>query len=650
MTTLRYLFLSCLLFSTATCALAQKPFDSVKKRDRTALRETRQAFDFGNYVLAKPGLDELVGKYPELPRLRYMRAITHRQLGRIDEAVTDLLKGMELDGGKDYRTFRELGELQTLRQDYAASLTAFERYRDGLPADASAEKKREAEQLIASAKLGAELMKNPVPFTPERLMGGVNTTEHQEYFPSLSIDGKRLIFTRNLYGNNEDFYESTELEDGSWSPAVPLEGVNTDLNEAAQTITADGRLLVFTACDRPDGLGGCDLYYSEQRDGRWTAARNLGAPVNSRFRETQPSLSSDGKLLFFASKREGGFGGHDLYVSGRTAQGSWSAPVNLGPTVNTPKDDVFPFWAADGKTLFFTSTGHPGLGGADLFRTTLEDNQWSAPANLGYPINTPQEETNLFITLDGRTAYYSAGERGGMAGEAVDVDIYRFELPEAIRPTPATYIEANVTDALTGAPLRATVRLQGASGEPTSRGTDDRGRFLTVLPAGVDYSFTVEQPGYLFYSDRFRLGEGFAPDKPYLLTIELQPVGEDLSGFTGAEADGAIVLKNVFFETGRAELLESSTNELDRLAGLLTDQPTLRVEIAGHTDDVGGEAANQLLSEQRALSVRNYLLERGIGAERVTTVGYGESRPVMDNDSEAGRAGNRRTTFRLLKK
>ena len=646
---LRYLLFACLFASTAPRALAQTDFGTVKKRDRETLRKTRQYFDFREYAEAKAGLDELTEKYPRIPLLWYMRSGTHRGLGNLDAAISDLRRGMEVDPEEDYRTYGELGQLLSLQRDYAGAASAYRRFRNLLPASAPEEQRRKADQQIATAELAMELMKNPVPFVPERLSGGVNTPDNQEYFPSLSIDGKRLLFTRNLRNQNEDFYESTELADGSWSPARPLDGVNTDLNEAAQTITADGRLLVFTACDRRDGLGGCDLYYSEHRDGRWTPARNLGEPVNSRFRETQPSLSSDGRLLFFASIREGGLGKHDIYVSGRRADGSWSAPVNLGPTVNTPEDDTFPFWAADGKTLFFTSTGHPGLGGADLFRTTLEDDKWTAPANLGYPINTEREETNLFITLDGRTAYYSAGERGGIAGTGADVDIYRFELPPAIRPTPATYVAATVTDAVTGGPLSATVRLEAATGDALRRTTSARGEFLTVLPAGRDYSFTVEQPGYLFYSDRFSLGEGFAPDEPYTLDIRLQPVGDKLDDFAGAEADGAIVLKNVFFETGRAELLETSTNELDRLVGLLTDQPALRVEIAGHTDNVGDEAANQLLSEERAAAVRAYLLDNDIAADRVTTVGYGETRPVETNDTEAGRAGNRRTTFRLLR-
>ena len=651
----RLLLLQCFLFLFfCSCAPAQgklAEFDGLRKRDQKTLREARQAFDFGEYARALPALDRLINEYPDVVGLRNLRAVARRSLGNPAGAAEDLRHSITAGGGRDYRIYRELGLALGESGDFAGARDALQTYRDRLPDNVTDKVRRDAEQRLASAELAVRLAADPLPFAPERLRGGVNTPEHPEYFPTISVDGRRLIFTRNLYGQNEDFYESHELADGSWSPAEPLAGVNTEFNEAAQTVTADGRLLVFTACNRPDSRGGCDLYYSERRDGRWTPAQNLGEPVNTPERETQPSLSADGRYLFFASRRPGGQGGHDLYLSARRSDGSWGQPRNLGPGVNTSGDEVFPFWAADGRTLFFTSTGHPGLGGADLFRTQLIDDAWTPVQNLGYPINTPGEETNLYITLDGRTAYYSRGERGALEDRGVDVDIYRFELPTPLRPTPATYLEATVTDAATGRPLPgATVHLRAVGETERRQTTDAAGYFLTVLPAGRDYALTVEEEGYLFYSHRFQLDEGYAPDDPYRLEIALQPLDEEsVPTFTGAEADGAVALRNVLFETGSAELLPVSANELDRLVSLLRQRPALGVEIAGHTDNVGQPADNQQLSEARATAVRDYLVAAGTATGRITTVGYGEERPVATNATPAGRAANRRTTFRLLR-
>ena len=648
---LSFLFLAFSFFFLLPCAPAQesiRTLDGVKKRDRKTLTQARQYFNFGEYGNALPGLDELIEDYPDIPRLRYMRAVSRRALQQYDGAVADLREGLRLDGGRDYRVYRELGETEALRQHFPAAVEAYRTYRDNLPGNAEEEIKKQAASLLAEARLAAEMQANPLSIDPRPVAGGVNTPDNQEYFPSLSPDGRRMIFTRNVGNSNEDFYESELGEDGQWSAARPLAGVNSEYNEAAQTITADGNYLVFTACDRPDGQGGCDLYYSERRDGRWTPAENLGPNVNTAARETQPALSADGQLLFFASKRSGGQGKHDIYVSARLPDGKWGSPRNLGPTVNTDGEDVFPFWAGDNRTLFFTSTGHPGLGGADLFKTTAYDTGWTNPQNLGYPINTAGEETNLYVTLDGRTAYFSKSGVGGLQSTQVNVDIFQFELPEKLRPAAATYLEALVTDAGTGRPLRATVRLQSDALTELTVATDRSGYFLTVLPSGTNYGLTVEKEGYLFYSDRFQLDSFYAAPEPYRLEIALQPVTTEATEIAGAEEDGAIALRNVFFETASATLLPQSTNELDRLAELLKGQPELRVEIAGHTDAVGEADYNQRLSEDRAGAVRTYLIGQGVAEDRVTARGYGEQRPIADNDSETGRAGNRRVTFRLI--
>ena len=616
---------------------------TLKRRDLEELAAVQSLMTLQRFDDAETRLLKLLKKYPHVAELHYLNGEINQYQYDYTEAVAAIDQGIKLDPGVTPRAFRMLGAVHTQAGDYAAALHQYERYLEAVQRDGRAAAIDHATELLEQARTVAKLAANPYPYAPKPLGAGVNTDHSLEYFPNLSVDGQRLLFTRRVNRQQEDFFESVRQPDGSWGEARPLAGVNTTMNEGAQTVTADGNYLVFTGCGRRGGFGGCDLYYSERRGRRWSEATNLGPVINSRTSESQPSLSQDGSLLFFASNREGGLGQDDLYVAGRRPDGSWSPPVNLGPTVNTPANDRYPFWAADNKTLYFTSNGRRGMGGADLFKTSVDSsNQWRTPTNLGYPINTPGEETNLFIALDGKTAFFSKGV-------ADDVDIYAFELPEEVRPAPATYVEVTVVDAQTGAPLVADVRLQAqtAGGAVTASTTDPDGHYLTVLPIGIDYGFTIEKAGYLFYSDHFSLTDTYSVTEPFELQVRLQPIGEDPPS-EEAEADGAIVLRNVFFATGSAELIGLSTEELDRLVAVLQQEPEVAVEIAGHTDDVGSEEANQRLSERRAQSVKRYLESQGIAPERVTAVGYGESRPVAENTTAAGRASNRRTTFRLL--
>ena len=654
--------LCCCLFPLllADCAVAQSgpaaPATAVElsKKEGKLFAAAKAAYDRRDLTEATDLIDQLLARQPRYAPAYYYRTLVAKDRGDLPAAIDYLKRGVAVDPAPRAVNERELGDLLAKNNQYAEALAAYERYLATDYVRAKPERLTRAQELVDRARTASDLAASPVDFRAEPLPGGVNTPQHLEYFPTVDISGRRMVFTRRVNGEQEDFYVSELGEDGQWSAARPLPGVNTQTyNEGAQSLTADGNYLVFTACDRPDGLGGCDLYFSE-RDaaGNWSGVRNLGEPVNSRFPDKQPSLSADGSLLFFNSSRPGGVGGEDLYVSGRLTDGSWSRPVNLGATINTKGNDNFPFWAADGKTLFFTSNGHPGLGGADIFRSELGgDNRWATPVNLGYPINTAAEETNLFVARDGNTAYFSKGERSA-DGKLADVDIYRFFLPEHLRPTATTYLAATVRDARTKAPLRATVRLRAtdATAPSRSRRTDTEGKFVSLLPVGSDWALTVDHPGYLFFTTRFRLSEGFTQENPYELTIDLQPVTEDPPvDDSRAEADGAIAFRNVLFDSGSADLLPVSADELDRLAETLTAAPAFSVEIVGHTDDVGKPADNQQLSEARAVAVRTYLIGKGVAAGRITTAGRGESQPVTGNDTAAGRAANRRVTFRLFR-
>lgn len=473
-------------------------------------------------------------------------------------------------------------------------------------------------------------------FEPVNLGDSINSKD-LEYFPSLTIDGSKLIFTRRI-AQNEDFYESENV-DGVWRKAIPLPGkINSpNYNEGAQNISQDGKWLIFTGCNFPEGLGSCDLYISYLTRNGWSVPQNLGPNVNSEFWESTPSLSPDKRDLYFSSNVPGGFGGNDIWVCHRDDNGNWSEPYNLGPEINTSGDESTPFIHADNQTLYFNSTGHPGYSeNADLFMSKkLPDGKWSKPKNLGYPINTIDEEGSLVITADGQTAYYASDRSDSKGG----LDIYSFQLPKNIRPLKTLWVRGKVFDKKTNEGLPSMVVLTDLqSNQVVSKlQTDEDGEFLVTLPIGKDYGFTVKRKGYLFYSENYNISKA-APDETFTANIALQPI----------EANASIILKNIFFDTKKTELKPESIAELDNIILLMNENPSLKIQIIGFTDDVGSDADNLKLSDGRANAVVNYLISKGIDKNRLMALGRGESEPIADNSTEEGRAQNRRTELKVI--
>jgi outer membrane protein OmpA-like peptidoglycan-associated protein/tetratricopeptide (TPR) repeat protein len=472
-------------------------------------------------------------------------------------------------------------------------------------------------------------------FEPRNLGDSVNS-KVSEYFPTITIDGRQLFYTRRVNSVNEDFYESSRV-DNSWRPAKSLPGdINTMLNEGAQNISQDGEWLIFTGCNFPEGHGSCDLYISYITPQGWSAPENLGENINTEAWESAPSLSPDKRDLYFASNRPGGMGKSDIYVCHRNPDGTWSAPENAGSQINTVGNESCPFIHADNQTLYFTSDGHPGYGGDDLFLVRkMAGGKWSVAENLGYPINTIENEGSLVIASDGKTAYYASDRSDSKGG----LDLYTFELRSDVRPSKTLWVKGKVFDSKTKKGLPSAVELTDlATHEVLSKvQTDETGTYLVTLPVGKDYAFNVNRKGYLFYSENFPLSNN-VPDSTYNIDIPLEPL----------HANATVILKNIFFDVNRYELKPESSTELDNIVELLKENPSLKIQINGHTDNVGKPADNLKLSNNRANAVIQYLIAKGIDPKRLSSKGWGETQPLADNSSEEGRARNRRTEMKVM--
>lgn len=492
-------------------------------------------------------------------------------------------------------------------------------------------------KLLKDCEFSIEAIKHPVPFTPVNMGPTINTAD-DEYLPEVTADENTLIFTRQI-NRNEDFYKSVRV-DGKWQTATYLSSnINTpNYNEGAQSISQDGKYLFFTGCNRPDGLGRCDIYIAKKQGDNWGKPYDLNPPVNTPGWESQPSISSDGRTLYFVSNRKGGYGGYDIWKSTVTDKG-WSEPENLGPNINTSYDEQSPYIHADDSTLYFCSDGWPGLGGKDLFVSRLsKDGKWQKPVNLGYPINSSGDENGLSVNASGQYAYFASNKLEGYGG----YDIYTFELPVADRPRMVTYVKGTVVDIKTKQPLEAAVEIIDLD-KNTSVYQDyssaEYGDFLATLTSGKNYGLNVSKDGYLFYSANFSLVGREAKD-PYNILVELSPI----------EVGNKVILNNIFFDTNKYDIKPDSKAELQKLIDFLTLNPKIHVEISGHTDNVGNKLSNQVLSENRAKSVYQYLINSGISPARLVYKGYGETQPILPNTNDENRSKNRRTEFKIIAK
>lgn len=474
----------------------------------------------------------------------------------------------------------------------------------------------------------------------EKLMSPLNEYRLQ-YFPVLTADGEQILFTkRDGTGNfdKEDIFTAYADGNGNWTkPQSIAQTINSSFNEGTCSVTADGKILIYTSCDAPDSQGSCDLYIAYKVNGEWQRPTNMGTKVNSRSWDSQPSLSADGRVLFFSSNRRGGFGGNDIWYTVRLSDGSWSDAKNLGSLVNTPKDEISPFMFFNNEILFFASDGHQGFGGMDIFLSRVKDGNFQKPENLGLPINDHLEQVALFITAKKDYAYYTE-----LTKEEEENDrslLYRFKFPEEIYlGENLTVTEGKVINAKTGQPVDATLSLVSLTNDSTLyqfQADGKSGEFTMLYPENAVSGLYVEKKGFL----------------PKIYNVErdkLQNVKDLKVELTPVAAGEQFVFENVFFDFDKFDLKPESLTSLKRLQKFLLENANVNILISGHTDNIGNQGYNQTLSLQRAKSVQDFLVKAGLHPGRVMVEGKGDKEPLVPNSSPENQALNRRITIQIL--
>jgi outer membrane protein OmpA-like peptidoglycan-associated protein len=624
---------------TAQSALAQEV---------TLSRKSREIYDKAQQAWQERKLAEAITLFEKVLEQEPDSYDTHLRLAQIYELQrnNDLIKKhymkairLKPAAPQSAAAFQWIGRSHFNVQRYDSAQVYFEKAFKLFPAKSSLA--RLAEKSIASARFAQEAVKNPVDIRKVSMGDTVNFLGTQ-YFPVMTADDETLIFTGLTENRDENIYVTHRVKGGRatdrWDvPEEISNAINTTNNEGTCSVSADGRTLVFTACNRPDAYGSCDLYISHKEGKEWSQPVNLGQLVNSREWESQPSLSADGHTLYFASDRKGGQGKRDIWVSHLDEKKQWTTPKNLGPVINTPDEENAPFIHANGRTLFYSSNGPAGMGGFDIFIAQKIDTNWTQPVNIGYPINTGSDQVGLFIASNGEKGYYTDDNSDKGQGRSL---LYTFDVPESLQKmiTPTRYAKGKVFDKKTETVLASEIDLYDLKTQQKvgSFSSDSQnGSFLAVLNSGGEYAFYVSRPGYLFKSLTFSVNDSASFVD---LDIPLEAI----------EKDKAEVLNNIFFQTGAFTLDEKSKVELNKMIEFLTKNKAIKIEISGHTDDVGSDSENMELSRKRAQSVQEYLHQSGIAADRISAKGYGETQPVAPNDSEQNRQKNRRIEWRIL--
>ncbi|MBC6696876.1 OmpA family protein [Hymenobacter puniceus] len=675
----KYLLALLLLSSVAQAQSVEFSKDRFNN-DKDGLRTALKALKLGDewYLADPPRYEQALPYYLEAQKLNAENAELNLKIGDCylhsgfkPRALAYLQKAYQLNSGVDPRIHYLLGRGLHLNGKWQAAIAEYKQATPATGAKNTAGFTQDIQKKIKECENGRLLEAKPIRVFVDNAGPGVNSP-YPDYGPVISADESVMLFTSRRStstggekdpesgGFFEDVYQSARTAD-AWGPARSLgETVNTAGHDATVGLAPDAqRLLVYM-----EDNGG-DLHESNLRGTEWSKPKQLGSRINSKAHESSAAYTPDGRSLLFVSDKPGGLGGRDIYkveIEGR------GPAVNLGPAINTPYGEEGVFLHPDGKTMYFSSEGHNSMGGYDIFKSTYENGKWSTPENLGWPINTPDDDVFFVISASGRHGYYSSFRDDGLGSK----DIYQITflgaekapalsqedqlLASRVQPVketqlaPAvpvataqvTILKGTITDAVSKQPLEATIDVIDNSRNEniaSFKANAQSGRYLVSLPSGVNYGIVVRQDGYLFHSENFDLPAGAAYSE-VVKDIQLRKLDVGVK----------VVLNNIFFDFDKATLRKESTGELERLQKLLTETPALRLEISGHTDNVGNAAYNKDLSQRRAKAVVDYLVAKGVTKDRLTFAGYGDTQPVASNTTKAGRQQNRRTEFKVIGK
>jgi outer membrane protein OmpA-like peptidoglycan-associated protein/tetratricopeptide (TPR) repeat protein len=539
--------------------------------------------------------------------------------------------------------------------DALANFDKFKYYLTETDVDLLKDVNRQIEMCYNAKKLIA----NPVNIKIDNLGEPINS-EYPDYSPVLSADEQTIIFTSRREGSTcgkkdtdgkyfEDIYTAIHNEyEKKWTNFRKIgTNINSCKHEASISLSFDGKELFIYKDDNGDG----NIYVSTFKDDEWSSPGKLSSEINSKSWETHACLTADGNTLYFTSNREGGFGGRDIYSCEKLASGKWSQPVNLGPKINTEYDEESPFILRDGATMYFSSKGHESMGGFDVFTSTLsEDGYWSAPENIGYPINTTDDDVFYVPTQDEMHAYYSSAKEGGFG----DLDIYKLSIitPKKL----VAHLKGIVFDELSYKPIIAkleVIDMETKDVIANLTSNEETGDYYVSLPTGKKYRFSVTADKYITYEDSISIPDTISdPDinkaiimkkLPTVVTKETKIMFENKEIIVGER----IVLNNVLFDFDKYDLRPESMAELDKWVKFLADNPTLKIEISGHTDSRGTAEYNKVLSDNRAKMVMDYFAGKGISKDRMKSKGYGFDQPIATNKTDEGRQKNRRTEIKI---
>lgn len=634
------------------------------------LKNANSLYDRHLYQDAIPGYLGVLKLEPNNAEANFKIGVSYLESIHRVKAMPYLQKAYDIDPEIDPGVLMFLAKACHLNHEFDKALDYYNQYLPKVDEKKEEGLKKLIERRIFECENGKIYKANPVKAKITN-MGGTLNTKYSDFAPVISADESILVFTSRRPGSTGDLlderlepYEDVYVsyhKNGQWGvPKNIGRPVNTDYHDASIAISPDGQT-IFLYKDDHNG----DIFVSKFDGVDWSKPDDMGKNINTKYGETSISMTADGKTVYFTSDRPDGSGSFDIYKSTKDRKGRWGDAVNLGTVINTEYEEESPFIHPDGKTLYFSSRGHAGMGDFDIFKSTLQsDGTWSEPENLGFPINTADDDIYFVLSADNRHGYYSSQREDGFG----EKDLYLISMPEPekllaieskeasmtklpkkkqLKPiakveafNPVTILKGTVIDELTREPLAAEVVVtDNQANEVISelKTNSETGSFLVVLTSGKNYGITVDKETYLFHSENF--------DIP--ASQNYQEVNKQVE-LKKVAVGSKIVLKNIFFDFDKSTLRPESTAELERLVNLLNELPKLKIEISGHTDNKGSAEYNKKLSEDRAKAVVDYLVSKGIDPDRLKYAGYGFDRPIATNDTDEGRQLNRRTEFEIL--